>query len=232
MKRSLIAVATVAPVLVGLGTVAPASAAPGDVQLCAPDVNGGTLVNGVCVLPSLHVGQEAEEFLINSGGGVDAWAVTSGAIPTGLDLPSVFGAGATIIAGTPAQQGTFTFTVENAPATEPGSPSELQYRITVGPPVPLTVTLPGSGSTLSPGAVGTPYAENFFVGGGVAPYTWSVVGGQLPNGLGLVTTDAPDDTNNQLAGTPTQAGTFTFTMQVSDGDGNSATQQFSLTITG
>lgn len=233
MRKSLVALVAAAPVLLTIGAVSPASAASPDVQLCSPDANGGTLVNGVCVLPSMNVGQIAQDVLINSRGDVDAWTVVSGAIPPGTQLPAVFGAGATIVAGTPTQQGTFTFTVNNAPSNPADSPStELTYSITVGPPLPLTVSLPAGGPTLTPGAVGTPYARNFFINGGVAPYTWSVVGGQLPPGLGLVTTDAPTDNDNQLAGTPTQAGTFNFTMQVTDGDGTTATQAFSLTITG
>ena len=98
------------------------------------------------------------------------------------------------------------------------------------PPLPLKVVLPASGSTLFPGTVGVAYAQNFFLSGGVAPYTWSVASGQLPPGLALVSTDAPNDNNNQLAGTPTQAGTFTFTMEVTDGNGKSASQKFELTI--
>ena len=144
---------------------------------------------------------------------------------------ATYGAGATIIFGTPAQQGTFSFTVDKVPFSSPGAPpSQGTYSITVRPPLPLKVVLPASGSTLTPGTVGVAYTQNFFLTGGVAPYTWSVASGQLPPGLALVSTDAPNDNNNQLAGTPTQAGTFTFTMEVTDGNGKSASQKFELTI--
>ena len=170
---------------------------------------------------------------MNSGGGVDTWTIVSGSIPPGMQMPSVYGAGATIIGGTPTQQGTFTFTVDNfSPNTPPGGApaSQLTYSITVNPPLPLQVVLPAGGSDLSPGTVGVAYAQNFFLSGGVAPYMWSVASGQLPPGLALVSTAAPNDNNNQLAGTPTQAGKFDFTMKVTDSSGQTASQQFSLTI--
>ncbi len=155
----------------------------------------------------------------------------SGSIPPGMKMPSVYAAGSTIIGGTPTQQGTFTFTVNNVPYNNPSArPSQGTYSITVNPPLPLNIVPPASGSTLSPGTVGTAYAQNFFLSGGVAPYTWSVASGQLPPGLALKSTDAPNDNNNQLAGTPTAAGTFTFTMKVTDSSGQSASQRFSLTI--
>ena len=225
------AVVVAGTLLAGLAAASPALAVAGDTQLCSPGTNGGTLVNGVCVLPALSVGQNAEEFLMNSGGGVDTWTIVSGAIPLGMQMYATYGAGATIIFGTPTQQGTFTFTVDNVPFNQPGAPpSQGTYSITVNPPLPLQVVLPAGGSDLSPGTVGVAYAQNFFLSGGVAPYTWSVASGQLPPGLALVSTAAPNDNNNQLAGTPTQAGEFDFTMMVTDGSGQSASQQFSLTI--
>ena len=231
MRKAMAAVVVTGTVLAGLAAASPALAVTGDTQLCSPGSNGGTLVNGVCVLPALNVGQNAEEFLMNSGGSTDTWTIVSGGIPPGMQMYATYGAGATIIFGTPAQQGAFSFTVDNVPFNQPGAPpSQGTYSITVNPPLPLKVVLPASGSTLSPGTVGVAYAQNFFLSGGVAPYTWSVASGQLPPGLALVSTAAPNDNNNQLAGTPTQAGKFDFTMMVTDGSGQSASQQFSLTI--
>ena len=196
--------------------------------LCSPSTNGGTLVNGVCVLPHVNVGQNSEEFILTSNGAVNTFTIVSGSLPPGMSMPATFGAAGTIVAGTPTKQGTFTFTVNAVPFANPQGPSAQQaFSITVDPPLPLAIT---STSPLPAGQVGVSYAQNFFLSGGVAPYTWSLASGSLPPGLALVTTDAPTDNNNQLAGTPTTAGTFTFTMKVTDGAGSQASQQFSLTI--
>jgi hypothetical protein len=181
----------------------------------------------VCVLPDANIGQGYEAFIITSHESGGTFAVVAGRLPPGMTMPASYGAAGTIVAGTPTQQGTFTFTVTG---NGQGQPLRQAYSITVDPPLPLAVVLPASGSTLSSGTVGVSYAQNFFLSGGVAPYTWSVASGHLPPGLVLVTTGAPTDNNNQVAGTPTTAGTFTFTMKVTDGGGQSATQQCSLTI--
>jgi Putative Ig domain/Carboxypeptidase regulatory-like domain len=60
-----------------------------------------------------------------------------------------------------------------------------------------------------------------------APFTFSVVpvsGEQLPPGLSL----SPDGT---ISGTPTQTGTFTFTVKATDTDGMAGAQQYSVTVT-
>jgi hypothetical protein len=111
-----------------------------------------------------------------------------------------------------------------------GQPLQQTYSITVGPPLPLAVNPPATGFTLPAGTVGQPYFQGFFGTGGVHPFTWWVASGSLPPGLSLVSTDAPYDNNNELAGTPRTAGTFIFTMKVTDITGAHASHQFSRTI--
>lgn len=57
--------------------------------------------------------------------------------------------------------------------------------------------------------------------GGFPPYTWSLIKSKLPKGLTL-------DAAGTLSGIPTKARTATFTVQVTDATGASATQTFSL----
>ena len=104
------------------------------------------------------------------------------------------------------------------------------YQITVDPNQPLTVVLPASGSTLYPGTVGQAFGINFFLSGGAAPYTWALVAGSLPAGMRLQTFSDPRDADNEMAGTPTTAGTYSWTMRVTDVYGHQASQRFTITI--
>src|SRR5262249_18411441 len=131
----------------------------------------------------------------------------------GLTLPATFTGSSDIAGGTPSQltggarlplQGTRDQGPPLYPASSP--PGEQ------GPPP----TLNASGGTDLGGTVGQAFAQDFFLSGGAGPYVWSVASGQLPPGLSLRTFAGPRDANDELAGTPTAAGTFTFTMQLTD----------------
>jgi hypothetical protein len=65
---------------------------------------------------------------------------------------------------------------------------------------------------------------HLFASGGVQPYTWSVVAGALPPGLELPRRE------NTISGTPTTAGTFTFTVRVTDDLGAFSDKELSITI--
>ena len=70
---------------------------------------------------------------------------------------------------------------------------------------PLQVTT----SQLPDGTVAGAYSSTLSASGGSAPYTWSLSGGALPAGLTL-------NVSGTIVGTPTTAGVFHFTVQVSD----------------
>ena len=79
--------------------------------------------------------------------------------------------------------------------------------------------------TLSNGTVGEFYCcGNLFASGGIAGYTWTMVSGELPPGLELPRRE------NTISGTPTTAGTYTFTVQVTDERGTTAEMAFTITI--
>jgi hypothetical protein len=94
----------------------------------------------------------------------------------------------------------------------------------IGPaPGPASFTT----SSLSSGLVGEAYTGMINVTGGTPPYFMAVTVGSLPLGMTLYA-------NGAISGTPTTAGTSTFTVQVSDSSSPqfTASQQFSITIAG
>jgi len=205
-----------------------------DQLLCAA-ANGSYLASGVCVLPDATLGVPYQGHLTTSHNAGGTLSIVTGALPAGLSLPAAFGASGDTLSGTVTQPQvdydvTYAFTVQGT--GDQGQPLYQTYQIAVdpGPLQPLTITLPSyDGSNLPPAMVGGAYAQGFSLDGGASPFTWSVASGSLPPGLAL-TSPYTNDTSSQLSGTPITAGTYTFTMRISDYDGQQATQQFSLTV--
>ena len=221
MKKTVAAIVAAGAVLAALAAASPALAVSRPITLlCSPGSNGGTLVNGVCVLPAATAGQPYEGFLLTSNGAVDTFTITRGSLPPGLSMPATYGAAGTIVGGTPTSQGTFTFSVHVTKFGTTTPSTNGTYSITVGSPPPLAITFPST--CCNAGTVGASYFQNFFTSGGVGPFTWTVATGHLPPGVAL--------TAGHLGGTPTAAGTFTFTIKVTDSAGNQATEPGSITI--
>jgi large repetitive protein len=135
-------------------------------------------------------------------------------------MPATYGAAGTIVGGTPTTAGTFTFTVHVTKFGTSTPSTNGTYSITVGSAPPLAITFPST--CCNAATVGSSYFQNFFTSGGVGPFTWAVSAGQLPPGVTL--------TGGHLGGTPTTAGTYTFTIKVTDGAGGQATEPGSITI--
>ncbi len=70
--------------------------------------------------------------------------------------------------------------------------------------------------------VGQPFSEQL-IGGGASVMTWSVIKGFLPSGLTL-------SSQGVISGTPTAAGTNSFTVQITDASGNHAEMPLSITV--
>jgi hypothetical protein len=81
-----------------------------------------------------------------------------------------------------------------------------------------------AGATLSAGTVGTPYSAKIVPQGGASPYTWSVDPTTLPAGTTLNTS------TGVISGTPTLAGTSTFTVKVMDSSSPQQTVSASFSI--
>ena len=79
-------------------------------------------------------------------------------------------------------------------------------------------------SPLPSGTVGVGYSQTIAVTGGTAPYVWSITAGALPSGLAL------SSATGAIGGTPTSAGSFTFTVQVTDSAAATASQAYTLAV--
>ena len=93
-----------------------------------------------------------------------------------------------------------------------------------------TLTLAGqefhiaTAAALPPARVDQPYTATLVASSGTSPYTWQWVSGTLPDGL---TWDAQAAT---IAGTPTAAGEYDFTVSASDAAGASDSRAFHLSV--
>ena len=171
----------------------------------------------ITTVPPLFTGtvgtSYAQPFSASGGQTPYTWSITSGNTD-GLTMDPVSGN----LAGTPQAAGTFSFTVQVKDSL--GTAATGSFSIVVNPPS-LTITV---GSALPAGAVGVSYSQKLPVqaNGGTPPYTWSL--SNPPAGLSF------DPTTLLLSGTPTTAGTFSFTIQVADSTLLTATKTLSLTI--
>lgn len=179
-----------------------------------------SLVAGLTVttasLPGATLGAGYSQALAAAGGASPySWALISGSLPAGMTLSS-----GGIIAGTPSTTGTASFTVKVTDATAASATRSLSIAVGTGLAV-ATVSL-------APGSVGSAYSQTLSATGGTAPYSWAVTSGGLsasilPPGLAV-------STSGVVSGTPSMAGSFTFTVQVLDAAAAIAYRQFTVVI--
>src|SRR5262249_8398952 len=122
---------------------------------------------------------------------------------------------------TPTASGTFNFTFSVTDSAQQNTQKAFSL-IVVPLGAPLSIT---TSSPLPSGIAGTSYSMQFQAAGGTGPYGWSLASGVLAQGLTL-------SSDGLLSGTPTAAGSVSFTIQVTDRSvpQKTASQAFSLTI--
>lgn len=203
-------------------------------------------------LPVANLNTQYNQAVRVSGGVAPiTWSVSppaAGSLPPGLTFSATNGQFSGIPSSaalngsscTPAVAGKYCFSVSvNDSAILPNNPppgyhsqSQSQaYSITVQQPGPLSITTPAG--SLASGTTASGYNATIQAAGGVQPYTWSLIQGQLPPGLALSGTNSG---NAVISGVPKVAGTYIFTIQVADAEVAPATQtktaQYSITIAG
>lgn len=179
--------------------------------VCAPiTLSPATLDDG-------EVGVVYSDTVTASGGTPDyTYTISSGSLPPGLGINSGTGE----ISGTPLQAGTFSFTVTAVDAG--GCRGSRPYTINVASSGCAVITI--SPSTLPPGTVAFPYAQQVTASGGTEPYLYEISTGELPPGLDL------DSATGFISGIPQAAGIYTFTIQATDAGDCVGARQYTLTI--
>ncbi len=153
------------------------------------------------------------------GKGSYTWSVVGGALPPGLSLMP--GTPDATIDGIPTTPGSFDFTLE---VSHGGSGvASRQYTIVVQPAQPLSIAT----TALPTAMVGTSYHQAVTTTGGAqSGHVWTVSAGGLPPGLSV----GSSGLDGVVHGTPTIAGSFGFTLRVTDAIGGTATQAFSINV--
>lgn len=171
-------------------------------------------------LPAANEGA-AYSATVNGSGGVApfSWSIASGSLPAGISL----GASTTnsvTISGTPTAQGTANFTIQLKDST--GATATQALSIVVGAPLPLAVAT----KSLPDGGQGAAYGPaQLQATGGLAPFTWTLTSAPstFPAGLTLAA-------GGSVSGTPTAAGNYVFTVNVTDSEAPAASAPGTVTL--
>jgi hypothetical protein len=162
--------------------------------------------------PGAVAGTAYTDTLTATGGTTPyTWSVNAGSLPPGITLTA-----AGVLTGTPTAGGSYPFSVNVVDANNGIATTSITLVVVAA----LSLSFPAPPS----GTVGTAYTDTLTATGGTTPYSWSVSAGTLPAGITL------NASTGVLAGTPTAAGTSSFTIKVTDASSQTATEATSITI--
>ncbi len=143
------------------------------------------------------------------------WSLVSGSLPQGVQLQGASGA----IAGTTSKLGSYPLSVKVTDAS--GHDATAGFSLTV---TAQSMTLAITSSSLPAADASVLYSAPLSATGGVTPYQWSLASGSLPSGIQL------QSSSGVLTGTTAVAGSYPFSLRVTDASGNHASAAFNLTV--
>ncbi|MCU1329149.1 MAG: hypothetical protein JWN34_4519, partial [Bryobacterales bacterium] len=169
-------------------------------------------ISTTSLLPGLVNANYSQTLLATNGSSAPyVWTLTGGSLPAGLTLDGTAGT----ISGTATAAGSSPFTVTVTDAYN--FTATKAFSILIAQPISITTT------TLLPGVVGATYNPALVASGGAGGNVWTVQSGSLPAGVTLTG-------GGSFSGAPSAAGTYTFTVRVTDASLNFATQALSLVV--
>ncbi|MDA3897281.1 MAG: putative Ig domain-containing protein [Desulfobacteraceae bacterium] len=154
---------------------------------------------------------------LEAAGGIKpyTWRKISGTLPDGLSFSS-----AGTISGTPQNRQSYEFTVEVSDADSPAQTDQRTYTIEVLDELYIYTI------SLKNGRIDEAFTDTVQAALGTPPYSWRLKSGTLPPGLDL--NGSPDTAT--IEGMPTQAGTYEFTLAVTDSGNPVKTAMQSYTV--
>ncbi|WP_266158281.1 Ig-like domain-containing protein [Dyella silvatica] len=181
-------------------------------------INMATLALTPSSLPNGVAETAYNQNLVASGGITPyTYAVSSGALPTGVTLNASSGS----LTGTPTVAGHFAFAIRVVDSsTGTGSPAMITVNYTIDITAPAITESP---SSLPNPQVGASYSQTISASGGRAPYSYSVSAGALPAGLTL-------SASGVLSGTPTSPSSYTFSVTAKDSLNFTGTQSYTVVV--
>ncbi len=172
------------------------------VSITSP-ASGATVEGTISVATSVSSNTTRVQFQLD--GSNSGAAVTSAPFSLSLDTMAI-------------SNGSHSLTAVASNATAQTATSAAVAIIVNNPHLAITTT------GFPAGQVQVSYSAPLQATGGTAPYTWSLLSGALPDGLSVISA------TGVIAGIPTAAGSFSFTIQVSDTSGTNVSAAFSMSI--
>jgi hypothetical protein len=189
-----------------------------DIENFTVKINPQTLaITTTSPLPPGTAGQAYSQQFAGTGGVTPyAWGATG--LPGGWSMSAgglLSASAGSVVAGT------FNFNVNVTDSYTPVNTASGPFSVTIVPSgSPLTIT---TTSPLASGTAGVAYSKQFNASGGTSPYTWGATG--LPSGWSISTGGLLSAAAGNVV-----AGTFNFTVSVSDSAAGSDSDPFTITI--